>query len=147
MRSDKLTPMGQKSEPETKARVLDLLAEGLSLRKIAALPGMPSPSLVIHWARTDEDFRARYGMAREAQIHGMVEEAIEIADDDAKDYVDGANGPIGNGVRVNRARLRVDTRKWFAARMLPSVYGEKAEVKSTVEGSITIITGVPQRRE
>lgn len=33
---------------------------------------------------------------------------------------------------IQRMRLRIDTRKWLAAKLFPRVYGEKQQIDSTV---------------
>jgi hypothetical protein len=48
---------------------------------------------------------------------------------------------------INRSRLRVDTRKWLLAKLLPKVYGEKLEhagaigVDLTLKGLLAAIDG------
>ena len=36
-----------------------------------------------------------------------------------------------NGEHIQRSRVRIDTRKWLLSKMLPKVYGDKAEVAVT----------------
>ena len=46
---------------------------------------------------------------------------IEIADDDAGDVLRDLDGNVYgvNNVRVNRHKLRLDIRKWYASKVLP----------------------------
>lgn len=54
----------------------------------------------------------------------MVDELLEIADDDSRDCMVDAEGEfVFNSQAVQRARLRVDTRKWLACKLVPKVYG------------------------
>lgn len=81
-------------------------------------------------------FRDQYASAREAQADALVEECLEIADDGSNDWMtregkDKEPAWALNGEHVNRSRLRVDTRKWWAARLAPKKYGDKQEVVST----------------
>lgn len=61
----------------------------------------------------------------------MVDDMLDIADDARNDYM-AANDPDNpgyklNGEHINRSRLRVDARKWIAAKLKPKKYGEKVE--------------------
>ena len=71
----------------------------------------------------------RYAHAREQQADFYADEIIEIAD----------NCPPETG-EVAKAKLKIDARKWKAARLAPKKYSEKAELdlKST-DGSMTPI--------
>jgi hypothetical protein len=70
------------------------------------------------WATLDGDeaLRKRYTRAKELQAENLAEEIIEIADGESED--------------VQRDRLRVESRKWVAAKLLPKKYGEKLDVTS-----------------
>lgn len=71
----------------------------------------------------DSDFAQKYARAREVQAHREAEEIRTIADlATAEDY--------------NVARLRIDARKWRAAKMAPKVYGDKVDVNHG--GGLTI---------
>jgi hypothetical protein len=92
-------------------RILARIAAGDSLRKICKPKTMPAESTVRLWATEDRNgFSAQYTRAREAQMDALAEDILEIAD--------------GEG-DVNRARLRVDTRKWLMSKIAPKRFGEK----------------------
>lgn len=120
-----------------KARiVLDGLQAGKSLRASAA-EAKVAASTVLDWAARDAAFGEQYARAREVGYKLLADEIIEIADDSSGDAVEDENGNIKqNAEFVNRARLRVDTRKWMLAKMLPKVYGERTE--HAVTGGITV---------
>jgi hypothetical protein len=63
--------------------------------------------------------------AREAQADKLFKECLEIADRN-KDSEESAT-------RVQRDRLRIDTRKWAAARLAPKKYGD--HISHDVNGS------------
>jgi len=99
--------------PELAAAICARMAGGETLTAICREPGMPCHSTVRLWAVEDRDgFSARYARAREAQAHAIAEGAL----DGARCATDAALG-----------RLEFDARRWFAAKMLPRTYGEKAE--------------------
>jgi hypothetical protein len=63
--------------------------------------------------------------AREEQADKLFREIIEIADDASGDYVTTSDGKrIVDHENIQRSRLRVDARKWAAARLAPKKYGD-----------------------
>ncbi len=110
------------------AEICIRLAIGESLRSVCEDPKMPGITTVMRWLlepHSDTDpraaFRAQYARAREAQAELLVDEMIEIADDDAGDVLRDLDGNVYgvNNVRVNRHKLRLDIRKWYASKVLP----------------------------
>lgn len=97
---------------------------------------MPHVATVLRWLGKDEHaaFREQYARAREAQADVLADESIEIADDATNDWMEvNAADEKGekyrlNGEHVQRSRLRVDTRKWFASKLAPKKYGDKLAV-------------------
>lgn len=111
------------------------LMAGYSLTKICSVETMPDTATVYRWlAKTDHPFCDRYARAREIQAERMADELLDIADDESKD----TTGELGmpNSVAVQRAKLRTDTRKWIASKLLPKKYGEKVQQEHTGEVSI-----------
>lgn len=125
--------------PELAAEICARMAKGESLRGICESEHMPGDATVRGWALDDVNgFSAQYARARELQAHALVDEIMEISDDGTNDWMarrseaeKGAGvmtGWVVNGEHVNRSRLRVDSRKWFASKVLPKIYGEKVQV-------------------
>lgn len=109
-------------DPEVVDELLARLRTGDTLRQVCKLDWMPSASTVMDWVREDrEGFSARYALAREIGALTMADEILEIADNKGED--------------VQRDRLRVDTRKWLLAKVLPKVYGDKTMVSGDPEGA------------
>jgi hypothetical protein len=98
--------------------VLDRVAMGESIRTICADPAMPAPSTIFKWLVTFQPFSEQYARAREACIERWSEEIIELADEPV--------APNDNAA-VQRARLRVDTRKWLMSKLAPRKYGDRVE--------------------
>jgi hypothetical protein len=90
-------------------RLCRLLANGYSLKSICRRNCFPSHETVRRWLRDKPEFRAQYARAREDQADALAEEIIDIADA-------AADPQLG--------RLRVDARKWVAAKLKPRKYGE-----------------------
>ncbi|SLN31941.1 hypothetical protein [Oceanibacterium hippocampi] len=93
------------------------LADGISLRRIAADPAMPARSTIWRWLAEKPEFAAAYRRARAADAERLADEILEIADDGGDDYVLGAKGgALPNTEHLQRSKLRIDTRKWLIAR-------------------------------
>ena len=125
---------------EIAAEICRRMAEGESVRKILSEPHMPTWSMVWRWLEDNEIFRAQYARAREAQAHALVSQIFDIADDDSADWTERDGVPVVNGEAIQRSRLRVDTRKWFASKVLPKLYGDK--LSHEVTGKVTLETMV-----
>lgn len=122
---------------EFSAEVADVicarLVDGESLRAICEDDAMPGRSSVFRWLADRKEFRDQYARAREMQAEAMADEILEIADDGRNDWMlrnagDDA-GFVANGEALARSRLRVDTRKWIASKLLPKKYGDKIDVE------------------
>lgn len=111
-----------------------LIAEGLSLRSIAAAEGMPSKSTIMRWLAQREDFRDQYARAKELQADALAEEMLDIADDAANDWMeihdkDGKSAGFKlNGEHVQRSRLRIEARKWLLSKLQPKKYGDRLDL-------------------
>jgi hypothetical protein len=103
----------QKYSAELAATICEHIAEGKSLRSFCEMDETPSKSMVMRWLREHAEFRDQYVRAREDQAELHAEEIVHIADTEPDPQV---------------ARVRIDARKWVAARLLPKRYGEKSEV-------------------
>lgn len=103
------------------------------LQNIADDCGLSRGSLV-KWLESDVN-AALYARAREAQADKMAEDILSIADElviEAK-YQGEAVMLDVSSTSVARNRLRVDARKWLAAKMLPKKYGDRIQNDTTLE--------------
>lgn len=129
-------PAGRPSmyTPELARRICRAIAISTdSIKKICQRnDDFPCSDTVNEWRFDYPEFSEQYTLAKRQQAELLAEEIITISDDDYDDLVQGEHGMIPNAARVNRHRLRVDSRKWVACKLLPKVYGDKSEVKSDV---------------
>lgn len=109
------------------------LAQGESLRSICDGPPnfdpeidqdrhshMPDVSTVLRWAiNPDHEFNKQYEEARAAQAEGYADRMLAIADEE---------------VETARARLKIDTMKWIASRLMPKRYGTKVQAEVSDPG-------------
>ena len=77
---------------------------------------MPSTVTVYAWLRIHKEFLNNYTRARHDQADHQFDEMIEIADECENDHA-----------AIQKARLRIDTRKWAASKLLPKKYGHDPE--------------------
>jgi transposase-like protein len=122
--------------PETRQAVIARLMEGDSLRKAAKACGV-DPSTVLGWVDSDPAYSQQYAQARARGYQLLADEILEISDDSSQDVIETEHGPKVNAEVVARSRLRVDSRKWMLAKMLPKVYGEKIEQTHEFGESVT----------
>lgn len=128
---------------ETADAICERLIEGESLRAICADENMPNAATVCRWLANNEPFREQYARAREAQADTLTDEMLDIADDGRNDWVEKKNaegdvtGVEYNGDAVQRSRLRIDTRKWYASKLAPKKYGEKIDLNHG--GGLTVV--------
>lgn len=108
--------------PELADEVIERLTRGESLKSIGELEHMPHWNTIRSWVAADRDgFAANYYAARDIAADLLADDTIAIADAEMDDPV-----------KVARARLRVDTRKWYAGKLAPKRYGDKLHVEGEV---------------
>lgn len=128
-------------------KICGMIAGGMSLRRVCEAKDMPDKATVLRWlSKLDEDgnyvypsFRDQYARACEERTEAYVEEIFDIADDAKNDYMEDeydkgkTPGYTLNGENIQRSKLRVDARKWYASKMKPKKYGDKLDVVSDGE--------------
>lgn len=106
-------------------------------------PQFPARNTVFDWVGVDPQFAQLYLEARRAGCEAMVDESFLIGDDNSGDEAWVINEKTGDLVKavdhehVNRSRLRIDTRKWYVAKLVPRLYGERVEVEHKVNSELT----------
>ena len=98
--------------------ICELLAQGHTITSICRSEGMPGVDAVYGWLKTYPAFAEAYARAREAQQDTFAAQVIDIADTEPD---------------PQRARNRMDARKWHAAKTAPRKYGDKVEIEATIE--------------
>lgn len=109
----------------------------LGLNKICMADDMPVKSTVNLWRYKYPEFSAQYAQAKLVQADLLAEECIDIADDDSNDIKVNFEGEeVANTEFIARSRLRIDTRKWLASKLLPKQYGPVVEDKKSISDSV-----------
>lgn len=101
------------------------IAQGKSARAMCIETGISQQTLW-NWLAADKSFFEQYARAKELCADFIAEEILEIADDKSGDKKFDDNGrEITDHEFINRSRLRVDARKWYASKLSPKKYGDK----------------------
>jgi len=120
-------------------KVFSLMEGGIPCGKACFKAGVPK-STFLGWVKPEGTLADRYAHAREAMIHTIAEEVLEISDNDPISIVDQHGISRYDSAAVQHQRLRVDSRKWLLSKMMPKVYGDKSvqEVTGADGGPLTI---------
>ena len=113
-----------------------------SLKSICADPRMPCVGTVAGWLSRNKDFRERYYDARRvaAELHvDDVFEEVRNTENDWEQTFDKNGDPNGwkpNHDAIQRSRLKVDTIKWYASKLIPRMYGDNINIEHEVTGDL-----------
>lgn len=93
-------------------------------------PHWPDYGTIYDWRLKFPDFRAKWFESKRHQVEVLVDDLLEIADDGSQDSIikvddNGIERECYNTEYVNRSRIRIEVRKWLAAKLAPTMYGEK----------------------
>lgn len=101
-----------------------LIADGNSVKTICEMDDMPSRMTVYRWLEANENFRDKYARAKEEHADAIFDDIIHIADTENDSQ---------------KARVRIDARKWVAGKIKPKKYGEKSttDVNIGAQDSLT----------
>lgn len=138
--------MGRPSDftPDVGDLICERLADGESLRTICADESMPHRATVFRWLASNEAFRDQYAHAREEQAEALADDIVSISDEvEVRSVTQGEEVVLAlDPTAVARNRLRVDARKWVAAKLKPKKYGDKVAHEHEGGLSLTVVTGV-----
>ncbi|MNU70336.1 hypothetical protein D3C71_597400 [compost metagenome] len=96
------------------------IASGMSAVKACRKKGRVARSTFMLWVQEDRlGMQSLYKAATKERAHAFAEEMVDIADS-----VKGKSAD-----EIQAAKLRIDVRKWNAARMEPSVYGDRVRTE------------------
>jgi transposase-like protein len=125
---------GNRYSKEDKDRLVieisDNIAIGSSICK-ACKHIQVSRSTYMKWLTESDDYARTHARAMEGRADFIFDEILTIADNIGEDIIIDSDGnEIVNHNVIQRDRLRVDARKWVAAKMNPNKYGNKVDVTS-----------------
>ena len=109
-------PRPSKYNQSLAEEILSRYADGETLSRICKDDHIPERNTVYRWRSDYPEFEDAYILAREQHVDALVDEAGQIADSEPD---------------PQRARVRVDFRKWLASRLNRDKYGDKLELRHT----------------
>lgn len=119
---------------ELAIRICDLIAtSSKGLRSILEQnEDLPSLTTIFNWLSdpNNKEFLELYTRAREVQAEYLADEIISISDDGSNDTMQTEFGEKENKEWTSRSKLRVEARKWVAAKLKPKKFGDKLDVTS-----------------
>ncbi len=121
----------------------------MGIEKICKMRGnLPHPDTIREWRLKYPSFSAKYAHAKMLQADILAESCIDIADDCSNDIKTNHDGhETFNSEFVARSRLRIDTRKWLASKLLPKQYGEKIMLEQKTEENEKLKEEIKMLRE
>ncbi len=131
-------------DPVVAEKICELLSEGVPLREICRMEGMPAWRNIYFWMARDDDLSAHIARAREAGYDAIAEECLDIADNATNDWMDrefrNAHGKIEvqrvvDTEHIQRSKLRIETRLKLLAKWKPEKYGDKTIIAGDPNGA------------
>lgn len=111
--------------------IISYIENGASLRSVLRKDNMPSSSTFFIWIEEDIEKSKQYVRATEKRAESIFEDILSIVDENTNDVITLEDGrEIVNNDVIQRARLRMDARKWMLGKMHPKKYGDKIDVTS-----------------
>jgi len=140
-----------KADPEIADEICLRMLDGESLKAICQDEKMPNRRTVFRWLASDDEFRQRYEIARQMLADLLFDEIKDIADDARNDFMekladDGSIERVPDHENVQRSKLRVDTRKWMASKLMPRKYGDRIGVEVSVPFDAAAALAAARRR-
>jgi len=109
---------------------------------------MPSQDTIYKWRYRHQKFAENYAKAKAQQAELLAEEIIDIADDGFNDtYIDDEGLVKTDSDVIQRSRLRVDTRKWYASKLAPKIYGDARRVENLESQNAELIAEMKELRQ
>lgn len=132
-------------DPAVSLKICELLSEGVPLREICRMEGMPAWRNIYFWMARDEDLSAHIARAREMGYDNIAEECLDIADNAKNDWMDREQiNPrtkkveivrVVDAEHIQRSKLRIETRLKLLAKWKPEKYGEKTVITGDANGA------------
>lgn len=110
--------------------ICERVTNGEALRNICNEDGQISSTTFYEWLDDDEDKQERYTRAGKDRANHIFEDILDIADNQEKDVLEDKDGNeyINHNV-INRAKIRIDARKWMLGKMDPTKYADTSKLQ------------------
>ncbi len=134
-------PRPSKYTPDVAHKICELLSEGVPLREICRMEGMPYWRTVYLWMERDADLAAHIARAREAGYDALAEECLTIANTPMIGTVttdDGEKKTVREEDMLGHRKLQIETRLKLLAKWNPKKYGERLAVAGDAENPLKV---------
>jgi len=132
---------GSKYTDDIADRICDLVSNGVNLRKVCRMEGMPAWRTVYDWVVARPDFAARLARARDMGYDALAEEALEISNTP----VMGQKQVMGDKATyttvedmLGHRKLQIETRLKLLACWDPRRYGNKVQLGGDADNPIKV---------
>jgi len=115
------------------AEICARLASGEPITKITKDEHMPASATLYRWLASDSEFREMYEVSRRDGAHTFAASIVEIVDDEPLYVFDDKGNKRVDPGSIAQKRLKMDGRKWIAAKYLPKVYGDRTVVQGDAD--------------
>lgn len=125
--------------PELAKEICDVIASSSKGLKLLCIdnPHWPNKDTIFTWLKNNQEFSDQYAHAKVCQIETFIDEILEIADDASHDVlINEQDSTNCNHEFIARSRLRIDTRKWLASKLVPKVYGLQHKESNATESTL-----------
>jgi hypothetical protein len=138
---------GSKYTQEIAEEICALVADGVNLRKVCRMDGMPAWRTVYDWCVAYPEFAARLAHARDIGYDALAEEALEISNTphlgQKKVFSSGAGEDedsmtVTEDDMLGHRKLQIETRLKLLAVWNPKKYGNKVQLGGDAENPIKV---------
>ena len=130
--------MGKEYTEEQKTAIVEaiivLITQGQSIAKACKELKVANSTYMV-WLSRSDDYAHAHANAMASRADVIFEEILEIADCIENDVITDKDGKeVTNHHVIQRDTLRINSRKWVAAKMNPNKYSDKQFIDHTSKG-------------
>ncbi len=112
------------------------IADGQPMRQAAENAGV-SRRAAWYAINSCDEWLHKYARAKDSMIEAMSDDMLAIADARETDVMVTEDGQrVIDNEAVQRARLRVDSRKWLLSKLAPKRYGDRLELAGDADAPL-----------
>ena len=118
--------------------ICDRISTGEPLVRICKEEDKPNVVTVYRWLSRFPEFSNMYAKAKDQAADTLAEEIQAIADEMPMETTDKDGNTKFDSAYIQWMRLRVDARKWVAAKLKPRKYGDRVELTGDKDNPLHI---------
>ena len=119
---------------DTASAIIESVCEGLTLKDVAAMTGMPPVATIHYWSTKYPDFKRELKVARKIRGEAYADEAIDLA-------------RKTNSMTSRADKLKIDTLKWAAKVNNPEVFSDTIKHTGDAANPLQIVVDTGIRRK